>query len=329
MKEFEYAAPRSETEVLELLSPEWGQTEILAGGTDLVGLMKKMIVTPSRVVNIKEVPSLRGIHCISDGVRIGAATTLDDLLDSDLLEPYPAIKQVIRNISAIQFQSQGTLGGELLQRPQCWYFRSGHGLLAQGGQRVTEGDGRYHAIFGNTGPAKFVHASRLAPALIALGAVARIVGPKAGQERLLPIADLYRTPRDEGQRETVLAANQLLTHVLLPGTAGWTNAAYEVRHGEGPDYPLAAAAAALRVDGGIVRHARVVLGQVAPTPWVSREASRAIIGQHVDDLTAQAAGEAAVQSATPLKDNAYKVQLARVSVKRATLLAAGLETGGF
>jgi xanthine dehydrogenase YagS FAD-binding subunit len=328
MKAFEYAAPRAESEVLDLLSPQWGQAELLAGGTDLVGLMKKMIVTPERVVNIKEVESLRGIDADSAGVTIGATTTLDDVLDSPHLAPFPAVLQAIRGIASPQLQSQGTIGGELCQRPRCWYFRGGHGLLAGRGRMPAQGDNRYHAIFANAGPAKFVSASRLAPALIALGARVRVIGPQPADETYLPLASLFRTPRDEHQREHVLAPNQLLTHILIP-TGELANATYEVRASAGPDYPLAAAAAALRIERGIVREARIVLGQVAPTPWMSPEAAAALVGRSIDAATAQAAGEAAARPATPLSGNGYKVQLARVAVQRAILLAAQLPTGGF
>jgi xanthine dehydrogenase YagS FAD-binding subunit len=281
------------------------------------------------VVNIKEIESLRGVTADSQGVTIGATTTLDDLLAAPELDDYPAIKQAIGGINSMQLQAQGTIGGELCQRPACWYFRSGHGLLAASGRMVAEGQNRYHAIFGNSGPAKFVNASRVAPALIALGAQARIIGPGDEDETMLPLEFFYRTPRDEQQREHVLLPNQLLTHILVPPAEGRANATYEVRHGEGPDYPLAAAAASLMISGGIVREAQIVLGHVAPTPWVSRAAVEAIVGREVNPFTAEAAGDAAVASATPLSQNGYKVQLARVAVKRAILLAAGQETGGF
>jgi xanthine dehydrogenase YagS FAD-binding subunit len=201
--------------------------------------------------------------------------------------------------------------------------------LAQGGRLVAEGDNRYHAIFGNAGPAKFVHPSRLAPALVALGAQVRIAGPGEADETLLPLETFFRTPRHEGQREHVLAPNQLVTHIHLPAAEGKGNATYEVRHGEGPDYPLASAAAALRFNGSRVSEAQIVLGHVAPTPWYSLDAVNAIVGQEVNYDTARAAGEAAVAAATPLSGNEYKVQLARTAVQRAILLAAGLETGGF
>jgi xanthine dehydrogenase YagS FAD-binding subunit len=333
MKNFEYAAPRTEAEAVGLLSPRRGVTEVLAGGTDLIGLMKKMIITPERVVYIKDIPALRGVEARGNEVSVGAVTTLDDVADSPLLDEFPAVRQTIAGISSQQLQAQGTIGGELCHRPRCWYFREGHGLLADRGRMVVEGDSRFHAILGNSGPAKFINASRLAPALIALGARLRIVGgaDESDEEALaaheLPLEQFYRVPRDEHQRENVLGPNQLVTHVIVP-KLGLANAAYEVRHGEGPDAPLAAAAAALRIAGGVVREARIVLGHVAPTPWLSAEAAEALVGQVVTPESAERAGEAAIRRATPLKDNPYKVQLAKVAVKRAILLAAGCETGG-
>jgi xanthine dehydrogenase YagS FAD-binding subunit len=328
MKPFEYAAPTDAVGVLELLSDDGEATALLAGGTDLVPLMAKMIVTPRRVVNITEIASLRGVSGDSQGVSIGATTTLDELLEAPELASFPAIRQAIDGINSDTLRAQGTLGGELLQRPQCWYFRGGHGLLAEGGQHIVAGDSRYHAIFGNAGPAKFVSPSRIAPALIALGAQVRIIGPSEQDETTIPVEALFRTPRDGRQREHVIGPNQLLTHILLPA-AGWANATYEVRQTAGPDFPLVSAAATLKIENGIVRDANIVIGQVAPTPWVSYAAAQAMVGQSVDFDTASSAGEAAVEAATPLADNGYKVQLASVAVRRAILLAAGLETGGF
>jgi len=193
---------------------------------------------------------------------------------------------------------------------------------------AAEGDNRYHAILGNTGPAKFVCPSRLAPALIALESRVRIVGPGKNDETMVPLELFYRTPRDSHQRENILLPNQLLTHVEIPAADSVANATYEVRHGAGPDYPLAAAAAALWIEGGIVRRARIVLGHVAPTPWVAEAAAAVLVGQRIDDRSARAAAESAVAQATPMSNNRYKVQLARVAVGRSILLAAGLETGG-
>jgi len=330
MKNFEYASPTTEAELLEHLRDWPGETELIAGGTDLVGLMQKMVITPQRVVNLLDVPSFRDVEELDGGVvSIGATVTLDIMLVHPYLNPYPALRHAIDGINSMQIQCQGTLGGEVLQRPQCWYFRDNRGLLAAGGKLPAEGDNRFHAVLGNQGPAKFVSASRLAPALIALGATARVIGPEPTDEQIIPVEQLFRVPRHEGERENTLGPRQLVTHLLLPPADGLASATYEVRHGEGPDYPLAAAAAALKIDGGIVREARIVMGHVAPTPWMSNDAAAAIVGRPLTAETAEAAGAAAVALATPLSNNEYKVQLAKVAVKRAILRALDLETGGF
>ena len=328
MKAFEYAAPRTEQDVLALLSAESDSVEILAGGTDLVGLMKKMIVTPDRVVNIMEIPTLKTIDEMPDGgISIGAAVTLDVLLDHPYLDVYPSVKQAIRGINSMQLQCQGTLGGEICQRPQCWFYRNGLGLL---GADVEGGANRYHAILGNQGMAKFVNSSRIAPALISLDACVRVVGPEEADEQFIAIEDFFRVPKRDGDRLFALSSGQFVSHIILPPIAGRTCATYEVRHGEGPDYPLAASSVALKMDAlGIVREAKITLGHVAPTPWVAHEAGRMLVGHRVDAALAEAAGTVAVALATPMSENEYKVQLAKTAVKRAVLLAAGLETGGF
>jgi xanthine dehydrogenase YagS FAD-binding subunit len=329
MKRFEYAQPRTEAEAVTLLAEGKKETVVLAGGTDLVGLMKQMVVTPDRVVNIGEIDSLKQIDRDDQGnVWVGAAVSLDEFLDDKLTDEFPAPKQVIQGISSIQLQSQGTVVGELLRRPTCWYFRDGHGLLADKGQRVVEGDNRYHAILGNRGPAKFVNASRLAPALVSLGAQVRVVGPEEGAEQFLDLGDLYQTPQAEGQQENILQPGQLVTHVIIPAAGSRLSAAYEVRQGEGPDQPLAAAAVNLQVDNGYVQSASIVLGQVSPAPWVATAAARSLQGRMITEQTAADAGLEAVSGAVALSHNEYKIQLTQVAVKRAILKAAGLETGG-
>jgi xanthine dehydrogenase YagS FAD-binding subunit len=335
MHDFEFAAPQTEAEAVALLAARARHAEVLAGGTDLVPLLEKMVVTPQRVVSIAGIASLKIVERDAERreIVLGAAATLDDLLRSDKLADFPALTQAIAGINSPQLQSQGTLGGEICRRPMCWYFRTGHGLLADRGRRVAEGDNRYHAIFGNGGAAKFVHASRIAPALIALGASLRIIGPRADDEKFVPAGDFFRTPRTDSDRENILGPGELVSHVILPEPDAPTNATYEVRQSVGPDMPLAAAAAALDIVGGsiggIVRGARIALGQVAPIPWLSPEAAAAIVGRPVSESTAESAGLAAVARATPLSDNAYKVQLAKTAVKRAILLAAGHDVGGF
>jgi xanthine dehydrogenase YagS FAD-binding subunit len=326
MRPFEYANPRTEAEAVELLNAHDGHTAVLAGGTDLFNLLQRDIVTPQRVVDIKNIESLRGVTPVPDGVLVGALTTLDDILSEPMLQDYASLVQVADAVHAIQVRSNGTLGGDLCLLPNCWYFRNGYGLLGQedGHSLVAEGRNDNHAIFGNRGPAKFVSASRFAPALIAWGAKVRIVGPEPNQVSMLPLEYFFVTPKTSEQNVTVLQPGQIVTHVWLPTAAhNITSASYEVLQLEGLDWPLAAASVCVESSAGIVKDARIVLGQVAPTPWSSFDAVATLVGKEITEATAQAAGDAAVAKATPLSDNDYKVQLARTAVKRALLRAAG------
>jgi xanthine dehydrogenase YagS FAD-binding subunit len=278
------------------------------------------------VVDITRISSLKGVTAVTGGLMVGALTTLDEILVHPLLAGHPSLAQVADGVHAIQVQSQGTLGGDLCHLPNCWYFRNGYGLLGNPGGESLPAAGRndYHAILGNQGPAKYVSASRFAPALIALGAKVRIVGPTPDQVTLLPLEYFFVTPKSAEQGITVLTPGQFVTHVWLPEvTPSLLSATYEVLQLEGLDYPLAAAGVALEMDGRLVKEARVVLGHVAPTPWLSLDAGQALRGRSIDEATAQAAGDAAVAHATPLSDNEYKVQIARTAVKRAVLRAVG------
>lgn len=325
MEAFEYARPRTLKEAVSLLGSHWGEAEVLAGGTDLLPLLKSYVVKPRRVVDIKGIEELHGIRAGRGEVRIGALVTLQELLDHEAIRrEFPALITAAEGVHSMQIRNRGTVGGDLCQRPRCWYFRSGFGLLARdpsGRSLVPDGDNRYHAILGNGGPAYFVNPSSLAPALVALDARVRLVGARG--ERTLPVAAFHRAPQGEGERENVLEPNEIVAEVLIPGDARrLRNATYEVRQREALDWPLATASVALRVEGGVVRDARVVLGQVAPVPWRAREAEGVLRGQPLGEPTAERAGEAAVRGAKSLTRNGYKVQLARVAVTRALLAVA-------
>ncbi len=327
MRAFEYANPTTVSDAVKALAVEGGSAAALAGGTDLLSLMKDGVETPKRVVNLKSVKELQGItYDAKKGLRIGAMATLDDLMqNSKVKQEYPSLMQAADGVRSPQIHSLGTVGGDLCQRPRCWYYRSGYGLLAvhNGKSMVTEGDNRYHAIFGNAGPAYFVNPSSFAPALIALGATVRIAGPKGSRE--MPLAEFFRTPAKEGEKEYALAPNEILTEIVVPPATRVRNASYEVRQQEALDWPLAAAAVALEMDGKTVKRARVVLGHVAPVPWAASEAEKLLAGKTVSESLADQVGEAAVKGAKPLSRNGYKVRLARVAVKRAILRAAGME----
>ena len=327
MRPFEYSSPKAKDQVIPLLGRTWGEVEILAGGSDLLSLMKDEIVTPKRLVNIKGIGDLHGVRAAADALRIGALTTLAEIaINREILELYPALAAAAGEAASPQIRNLATLGGNLCQRPRCWYFRTGHGLLALGADRkslVEQGDNRYHAILGNDGPAYFVSPSTVAPILIAYGATVRILGPKGSRE--IPLEKFFVIPKSEREREHNLQPNEIVTAVVLPGAKkqGLRAGHYEVRQKEAFDWPYATADVALGMVGSTVKSARVVMGHVAPIPWVSPNAEKALIGKAVTPATADQAAQAAVAGAKSLGHNSHKITLARVAVKRAILQAAG------
>ncbi|HMV84753.1 MAG TPA: FAD binding domain-containing protein [Blastocatellia bacterium] len=323
MNKFEYASPTTKEQAVALLGKQWGETEALAGGTDLLSLMKDFIVTPKRVVNLKNIAELRGVTITRNGgARIGALATIQETIER-LGKGYGAITQAATGITSPQIRNMGTVGGDLCQRPRCWYYRAGFGVLAKdesGKALVPGGDNRYHAILGNDGEAKFVNPSSLAPAFIALAAKIKIFGPNGARE--VDADKFFVAPKSANEREYMLAPNEIVTEINIPGTIGLRSATYEVRQKEALDWPLAAASVALTLDAGKkVKAARIALGHVAPTPWNATEAAQFLVGKTITEDVAAEAGKIAVANAKALSRNGYKIQLAQVAVKRAILQA--------
>jgi len=323
MKSFEYAAPKSLKEATALLAESWGRTEILAGGTDLVTSLKQRITQPERVVSLRNIKDLKGIEKERRGIRVGAMTTLAELIaNEDVQKEFPSIVTAVSNIGSPQMMAMGTVGGDLCQRPRCWYFRNGFGLLAREGEAslIRAGDNRYHAILGNDGPALFVSPSSLGPALVALSAEMTVTG-LGGKTRKIPAGEFFHTPRNENEREVALRPNEILTDILIP-IRGLRNATYEIRHRHGLDWPYVTATVAFDLSTPVAKDAQVVLGHVAPVPWSSGTAARALNGTAMTEASAIRSGEAAVEGSRPLSGNAYKIQMVKIAVKRAVLAAS-------
>jgi xanthine dehydrogenase YagS FAD-binding subunit len=327
MKNFTYYRPTSPDQAVGLLDNKWGTSELLAGGTDLLDLQKEYVAQPDKVISVRDLGAdFRGIKSLKNPLifQIGAGTTLAEIAaDSELRRLCPALTTAAGDIGGPQIRNMGTLGGNLCQRNRCWYFRDEHvNCLLKGGDKcfAIDGENRYHAIFTQGHKCVIVNPSTLAPALIALGASAEVLGPKG--KRTLKLADFFRAPSSATEREHVLAANEMVLSVTIP-SSGLKNASYEVRHKQSYDWPLVQAAAAFKYDGGNATDVRIVLGHVAPTPHVAEAAAKAIEGKEVTETTATVAGEAAAEGAKPLAQNAYKVKLVAVAVKRALLTAAG------
>jgi len=329
MRAFSYASPTRKEEVAPLLGASWGETEILAGGSDLLSLMKDDITTPKRLVNIKQVAGMHAISNEAGTLHMGALVTLDQISGaSQIKQHHPMLAQGTGEAASPQIRNVATIGGNLCQRPRCWYFRTGHGLLAldkNGKSMVLQGDNRYHAILGNDGPAYFVSPSTIAPILIAYNARLRILGPRGQRE--LPLEKFFVIPKAESEREHDLQPNEFITDVIVPPAPGVRAGHYEVRQKEAFDWPYATAAVALKMNGRTIESARVVLSHVAPIPWLSPEAAEALKGKAITQATAEEAAKAALSKAKSLGHNSAKIHLARVAVKRAILKAAGAEGG--
>jgi len=327
MRPFDYVSPTATKQVPDLLGKSWGEVEVLAGGSDLLSLMKDEVTTPKRLVNIKHVTELHGVAIAKDQLTIGTLTTLAEIAaDKTVQLLYPTLAAAAGDAASPQIRNVATLGGNLCQRPRCWYFRSGHGLLAQtsdGKSMVLQGDNRYHAILGNDGPAYFVSPSTVAPILIAYGAKVQLFGPKGARE--VSAEKFFVIPKTAQEREHDLRPDEIVTGIVLPGKRApdLRTGRYEVRQKEAFDWPYATAAVALNMNGSTVQSARIVMGHVAPIPWVSVEAAQVLTGKAVTQATADQAAQAAVAKAKSLGHNAQKIHLARVAVKRAILAAAG------
>ena len=325
MDNFSYYRPHSAEAAVGLLDPRWGTAELLAGGTDLVSRQKEYIARPKKVISLRDVAGLNKIEQTAAPIAftVGAGVKLAALAEHPVLRK-TALGQAAAEIAGPQIRNMGTLGGSLCQRNRCWYFRDEHTVcLLKGGDKcfALDGENRYHAVFAKGHKCVIVNPSTLAPALIALEATAEVLGPRG--KRTIELSKFYKAPSGPGDREHVLAADEMVLAVRFGLHEGLKSASYEVRQKLSSDWPLVQVAVALRLEGGKVKNARVVLGHAAPTPLLSEAAAAAIDGKELTEETAAAGGEAAVKGASPLAQNGYKVRLLAVAVKRALLLAAG------
>lgn len=322
MKAFAYVNAANEKEALAALAPERGRVLPLAGGQDLLALMKDYVARPDRIVNVKRLDATIGVTA-DGGLRIGSAVTLATLAEhAAARKSFPALVQAAHEVGTPQIRHVGTVGGNLCQRPRCWYFRNEEfSCLKKGGPRcyAVEGENQFHAIFGE-GPCHIVHPSSLAVPLVAFNARMRIAGPNGDRE--VPAEDFFVLPDQSMYAENVLKPNELLTHVIVPPPGNVTSATYEVRYKQSHDWPIAFATAVLTLEGRTVTGARLVLGAVAPVPWRARDAERELTGKTISEVVADRAAQVALSSARPMSQNSYKVQIARAALKRCILAAA-------
>src|SRR5512134_731717 len=317
MNRFELARATTTAEARELVAEKPGSV-FKAGGIDLLDHMKERLLEPPRVVDIRRIPGLDLVAAEADGsLRIGALATLAKVAAHEAVrKTHPALARACGEAASPQIRNVATIGGNVLQRPRCWYYRlESYKCVKKGGDVcfAIAGENRYHVIFGG-GPAFPTHPSNAAVPLVAYGASFVLDGAKG--PRTVPAGDFFVLPAKDPTRENVLEPGEVLLEIRVPATKGWKSAYTEVRERAAFDWPLVAAAIALRTEGGVVRDARVVLGQVATIPWRSAAAEKALVGKPVGVSSAEAAGKAAVEGAEPMSDNGYKVDLVTTLVRR-------------
>jgi xanthine dehydrogenase YagS FAD-binding subunit len=322
MPSFEYARARSVNEAIALLSAP--NARIHAGGTDLLGCMREGIFPVGRVVAVKDLSGLSGIRENRGDVSVGALTTIAQLAASPTVAGlFPGLAMAASEVASPQLRNQGTVGGNLCQKPRCWYYRGDFNCLRKGGDNcfAINGENRFHCILGGDN-CFMVHPSDVAPMLIALDASVTVKGPKG--TRRVPIENLYVRPSENPQRETVLDANEIIVEAVIPKPSPRPYSHYrKIRARRSWDFALAGIALALRFEGSRVGMARVVLSGAAPVPWRSREVEEAITGRSLDDRTIAAAASVIMKQAAPLSQNAYKVRLFEAAIEEELNRATG------
>ena len=334
MKTFANRNAASLTEAVRLAreARDAGQSvSFAAGGTDLLQLVKDRVPNrpragvPDVLVNLKTIQGMRGVSEMSGGgMSIGGLTTLTELADDEHVRGrYAALAEAAESVATPQIRNVGTVAGNLVQRPWCWYYRNGFDCYKAGGDRCFSagGENQLHAIFGG-GPSYIVHPSDLAPALVAMDASFRVAGSDG--ERAVPASDFFVSPRVDAEHENVLADHEVLASVEVPAALGGARSTYhKVMDRETWTHALTSAAIVLDMDGDVCREARIVLGGVAPVPWRVPEAERLLSGQRVTPALANRVAGVAVADARPLAKNAYKVPLTRAVIERTLTGLAG------
>lgn len=311
-----------------LLAASGQQAPIVAkaGGMDVLDLMKEGILRPSRLVNLRSIGGLDSIRASRDGsLEIGTLVTLAAIANApDIVSRYPALAQAARHAATPQVRSAATIGGNLLQRPRCWYSRNhyfheaGRDIAAA----VRDGHHEYHAIFDNARTA-VVHASTPATALIAYDARVQLTNA-SGRTRTVPLREFLLPPDVRRASDTVIENGEVLTAVVVPALAEGTQSAYHKQtERDSYDWPICDVAVVLTSASGVVSAAAIAMGWVAPTPRLAIESHRLLLGRRADETAAREAARAAVADATPLPRNRYKVAVLEAVVRRTILAAAG------
>ena len=330
MRSFEHLPIHASDEAIAALAASDGDsTRLIAGGTDLLPLLKDGLVNVDRLIDIKPARALRHLTFEDNGsLRIGALTTLAEIERSaEIADRLPLLAQSVADAATPQLRAMATVGGNLLQRSRCWYFRGPFDCWLKGGETcyMRSGENKYAAIF-EQGPCRSAHPSDLAPALVALDATVTV--ESASGARTLPVADLLTPPSADERIEYRLNPGELITEIRIPAQSQNAHGVYlKAMDRRAWAFALVSAAAQLTIEDGKVTQAKLVLGGVANVPWRVTDAEALLHGQPLTPALAAQAADLAVQGATPLAHNRYKVALARELARRAILMAGDMWPG--
>ena len=316
---FEYVSAGRLEDACELLLRNGATSRVIAGGTDLLGELKEGTVRPRKLLSLQDMTELSGISIYDEGAIIGSITALADIAaDADIRENYTALAQACESVATPQIRNVGTIGGNLCQRPRCWYYRKPHfDCLKKGGNIcfALDGANKFHAIFdGGICPA--VHPSDTAVALAALDA--RVLLISSDGARMLPVEDFFAGPDVDVTSENVLRVGEILAEVVIPFPRDGNRSVFlKAKERQAMDFALASVALSLDLNDDTITGARLALGGVAPVPRRVLDVEKALTGASISDIDAHRIGRLAVEGATPLSDNAYKVTLTSNMVSRA------------
>ena len=324
MREFKIAQPRTVDELTALLAETKEPTAMMAGGTDLIDELKSGVAAAGFVVDLQTVAGLAGIVPEKGGLRIGAMTRIVDLADdAAVARDFPSLRQAALSLATPQLRNVGTVGGNLCQRPRCWYYRDPLVVCRKkGGSNcfAYQGRNKYHAIFGGSG-CYIVYPSDLAPALISLGAKATIGTAKG--DKVVALEQFYSLPDVDVTRENVLQKGQFLKSVWVPAPKPGQKAAYVKLKERGTwDFALVSAAVSGVVKDGMIAEIAIVMGGVAPVPWRLKKAEDVLRGKPANEAAVRQAVDEALKDASPLRENGYKADLVYAALKEALLAAA-------
>ena len=337
MKSFEWINAGSVSEAVQLLATAAAARDVdeaprpIAGGQDLLTTMKDYLTRPSRLVNLKTVRGLDRIEGnAKTGLRIGALVTLAQLEENSVIRRgFPGLAEAAHSVATPQIRNLGTVGGNLCQRPRCWYYRLEEAVcLKKGGSEcfAATGENKYNAILGG-GPSYIVHPSDLAPMLVALGATVSISGVEG--KRVIPLEKFFTLPSEGSiRRENVLKNEEILTEIQIPASGFAGRSTYlKFKERDSMDFAMASVAAAVELqENKIIKQARLVLGGVAPIPWRVPEAEKFLTGKSLSADVLTEVARLALAGAQPLEKNAYKIPLAQTLVRRALAQAVNGKT---